>query len=102
GAPVPACLLAFPTRRSSDLGCRGGDGQCGWMDAGWSRNRHMAAHGGTWASLSEARIVSARCGHVPRQVSGGSFRPPPRLTIVTADRKSTRLNSSHQIISYAV
>src|SRR2546426_3862870 len=32
--------------------------------------------------------------------SGGSASPPVRLT--TGDRKSTRLNSSHLVISYAV
>src|SRR3712207_8949026 len=30
------------------------------------------------------------------------YRPGGRLTVVTGDRKSTRLNSSHANISYAV
>src|SRR5947208_9181836 len=46
-------------------------------------------------------------GAKPRRSHGGRPRPataPPRSEPPTAsrDRKSTRLNSSHQIISYAV
>src|SRR5207244_5760990 len=53
-------------------------------------------------------------GPVPLRGRGGNERPgsrtpalrssrwPPRASIATGDRKSTRLNSSHQIISYAV
>src|SRR5258708_30140694 len=47
--------------------------------------------------------VPVLCGRIPRsspralQTSG-----PCRLRLTEKDRKSTRLNSSHQIISYAV
>src|SRR5260221_2171705 len=34
--------------------------------------------------------------------SPGGFRPPPAERAARRDRKSTRLNSSHTVISYAV
>src|ERR1039457_7141264 len=34
--------------------------------------------------------------------SGGSSAMASRMRVVTSDRKSTRLNSSHLVISYAV
>src|SRR5258708_31290280 len=37
-----------------------------------------------------------------RRFSPGYFNMPPREVTGNQDRKSTRLNSSHQIISYAV
>src|SRR5438552_14301206 len=37
-----------------------------------------------------------------RHRAGRSHRPPASPSSAPADRKSTRLNSSHQIISYAV
>src|SRR5947208_13127560 len=70
-------LHSFPTRRSSDLGVlRGGGG-------------HQRGHG-----------VAAE----PPQLRGGLLadRGVRRVVPDRRDRKSTRLNSSHQIISYAV
>src|SRR5204862_7139000 len=67
-------LHSFPTRRSSDLAGRGG---------------------------APDRPHGLRCAASPRRPPPASPRPPsctpPRL-----DRKSTRLNSSHVEISYAV
>src|SRR5258708_23199501 len=57
------------------------------------------------ASVVQATLMS---GWAILDVSGLSFlgvgiQPPsPELGPETSDRKSTRLNSSHQIISYAV
>src|SRR5256885_8734102 len=50
---------------------------------------------------------SQACGHVlvPGQADhggGGKMRQPLRIVQGHADRKSTRLNSSHLVISYAV
>src|SRR5688500_19687146 len=89
--PVPPpYLLSFPTRRSSDL----------WRTGGDHRARHVrhaapgrAAGGG--ASLpGPAGALSAAPG-TPRGIRGAG---PAHLR----DRKSTRLNSSHLVISYAV
>src|SRR5258708_24733618 len=42
------------------------------------------------------------CEHLPVSRHGSGTDSTPRLREPTGDRKSTRLNSSHQIISYAV
>src|SRR5207244_13185933 len=101
------CLLArahchlhsFPTRRSSDL-------------IGTSSVKAVAADG------DGAVVASARVPHGFVVPSPGRFehdaarawRAGPRAALAAlgdlrvrgVDRKSTRLNSSHQIISYAV
>src|SRR5207248_9345915 len=86
-------LPSFPTRRSSDLESRGhrrdrGLSECREVDARQpldvvARSRR-ARHGG-----HDARSQGAH-----RRVAG--HRVPAQ------DRKSTRLNSSHRTISYAV
>src|SRR5947208_5008339 len=43
-----------------------------------------------------------RGGGARREVGGGGARAPRAVCARAEDRKSTRLNSSHQIISYAV
>src|SRR5438552_9844264 len=74
-------LHSFPTRRSSDL--RGnGDGR----PVG---NAHRGV------SLGEPRRAED-----PARLRRG--RAAPAHPVTRRDRKSTRLNSSHQIISYAV
>src|SRR5207244_11398031 len=86
----PLDLHSFPTRRSSDLQRLGGRAGGGARRAGaGQRDPHAAPpcprssprHGGSMESLTLARGA---------------------LESMLADRKSTRLNSSHQIISYAV
>src|SRR5207244_10235827 len=84
-------LPSFPTRRSSDL-----DGR---------RARHRLLEG------ARGGLVPAE---LPRAVGDDAERAkrnrgltrlghdPLRLVDCGLDRKSTRLNSSHQIISYAV
>src|SRR5258708_16308359 len=53
-------------------------------------------------SLHDALPISS-CGLVRYALASRSFRYRPRCCAGdTGDRKSTRLNSSHQIISYAV
>src|SRR5690242_21304088 len=81
-------LHSFPTRRSSDLfrpvfgeGVREGCPCCHVL--------HAAGHRGD----------GRRAGQV-RHVGGGP--PECRPGLVLEDRKSTRLNSSHMSISYAV
>src|SRR5438552_9523494 len=57
-----------------------------------SAERCSGAVAGHAAARHARRLVSVRC------VDGG----PEQVTTRRGDRKSTRLNSSHQIISYAV
>src|SRR5437867_9416254 len=67
-------LHSFPTRRSSDLGVRT---QAWWLDEVIMRR---------YPNLPQARQFHEQC----------------RATVSARDRKSTRLNSSHRTISYAV
>src|SRR5207244_13451978 len=72
-------LLSFPTRRSSDL-------------------RSIVCVPG--ASMQARAIQALRSvSPTPTMPSSESVR---RISTPGSDRKSTRLNSSHQIISYAV
>src|SRR5207244_11949314 len=85
----PPYLHSFPTRRSSDL-----------------RIRLFMRPLGLLARLVERRKArsfatdSARFRHHDR--TGAQWGCCPKLPGASSDRKSTRLNSSHQIISYAV
>src|SRR5207247_2730006 len=81
----PPAPHSFPTRRSSDLLPPGERGQ--------------NDHGLTWHACRQAaqrlRYPGAEAPGIGRALPGGS--PAPH-----GDRKSTRLNSSHEWISYAV
>src|SRR5438034_10437534 len=72
---APRYLPSFPTRRSSDL---------------WKIG----------VSPSESRIQIAIATRRREMMNG--TRQPQSLKASTPDRKSTRLNSSHTVISYAV
>src|SRR5690606_41602833 len=78
-------LHSFPTRRSSDLGGNG------------SRiGRRIASH-----RCAEQTLAAA----VEKHLGPGQFvvgDPQRQLELAAGDRKSTRLNSSHVKISYAV
>src|SRR5207244_8551153 len=101
------CSLAYrylpsvPTRRSSDLGTATIQ-TCG---AGTTFDTVLYLRSGACASGSE---VAAGCNDDACANATGLYRASrltPTVTggaIQTGDRKSTRLNSSHQIISYAV
>src|SRR5207244_6241406 len=59
---------------------------------------------GRRVAREEARRVAreeARRGARPREARGPRWGPRTGAWPASADRKSTRLNSSHQIISYA-
>src|SRR5207248_5660568 len=91
-------LLSFPTRRSSDLSCfRAADGasrQGEHRERGIDRSPHI---------VSSARVRPDEGG---RPEHDQKFRRPVRkerrASQLGIDRKSTRLNSSHRTISYAV
>src|SRR5207244_13483359 len=79
-------LPSFPTRRSSDLGPdpRRGSGRAWAARAGGCTDRSSSCRSPTRRRARASRRGGSGCGKT------------------TTDRKSTRLNSSHQIISYAV
>src|SRR5258708_16814082 len=59
------------------------------------------SHGGRNEKSSGRSRFDARCGLWPNSY-GRQWQPYCAAKPETIDRKSTRLNSSHQIISYAV
>src|SRR5205085_11346404 len=88
-------LHSFPTRRSSDLQPRRGSdvpeilsvilaGLEAWYNTGMSKPRQPAEN--LFRAVEETNLRSAQ----------------PLAALAHADRKSTRLNSSHSQISYAV
>src|SRR5207248_5833699 len=86
--PAPCPLPSFPTRRSSDLADVIHHGERQQKDAqldGYPRPKQCEG------SYREGDV--RRHGNTPAMSSIGS---------VSEDRKSTRLNSSHRTISYAV
>src|SRR5207248_10317271 len=86
-SPPHPHLPSFPTRRSSDLRRAGGPsvGECSCTT---SRNRNQRGKPPWTAS--------------PRSSSAPAPSEPAPPIIWLEDRKSTRLNSSHRTISYAV
>src|SRR2546426_7753021 len=52
-------------------------------------------------SIDGFSFITSRCG-MNRGRSFAGMRPAPTSKIESKDRKSTRLNSSHLVISYAV
>src|SRR5258708_20037914 len=53
-------------------------------------------------ALQEAKTGQFAAVHTPEQIAARKRGRPQGSVKADADRKSTRLNSSHQIISYAV
>src|SRR5437762_2276134 len=100
--PSPSVSPSFPTRRSSDLLAPVGDNHDMWIDP-TNGDRFVVAHddglsfsvnrGRSWHSI---QLPVAQMYHVAvdNQI--------PYNVYGNRDRKSTRLNSSHRCISYAV
>src|SRR5699024_12382620 len=86
---------SFPTRRSSDL--RAGGAHEGNLLAGLGVQADVLQDGAAFL-VAKGDVVEP---HVPPQGHQGAVRllPGPAAGL---DRKSTRLNSSHVSISYAV
>src|SRR5947207_9840821 len=92
-------LHPFPTRRSSDLEGVVDEVRVIARDVGGGRDRiqHLEIRVRDEADRSAFLLrVSARRAQRGRRRGGGGAPEKP------ADRKSTRLNSSHTVISYAV
>src|SRR5207244_10988801 len=95
-------LHPFPTRRSSDLESRllqEAPGRaattCPWLrgSIGWRRNGRMTSSS-SWTSPTTFYRPARGCACAADVADDD-------VHTAEADRKSTRLNSSHQIISYA-
>src|SRR5207244_11900515 len=87
-------LLSFPTRRSSDLRRSRGVARLRLAEGNPGGRPHTVGH--SWPALGRQRAPASR---LPIPAGHRSQRDHRELS---RDRKSTRLNSSHQIISYAV
>src|SRR5690606_41250468 len=92
GPGAPRHLHSFPTRRSSDLRCR----------AIWSSNLGFTTVLGFPTDVESVELLytSLLVQATAAMVRGGPQRG--RGGAQRGDRKSTRLNSSHVKISYAV
>src|SRR5699024_12008338 len=91
---TPPHVPSFPTRRSSDLdpvAPRAGHDRGQDQRQGVDRGEHEDPVLG---------LVGAEAEHVLQEVQ--EVEEPDRVAEVDQDRKSTRLNSSHVSISYAV
>src|SRR5690606_39701814 len=86
-------LPSFPTRRSSDL-----DGAV----AVRCRCRAVISFGRTAPAPTRIPAVAEEAGQTDRRYPGGAFHWTGSSRGRCGDRKSTRLNSSHVKISYAV
>src|SRR5439155_26150598 len=95
-------LPSFPTRRSSDLvpGTNQGPGR-------WTSYPNGSSH--TWLSPVCWKIIAPISGFwiigetsSPGTGAATGPRDNPKRRVTAGDRKSTRLNSSHVAISYAV
>src|SRR5947207_11301667 len=87
-------LHSFPTRRSSDLKRYVIDGQ-------WALKKCRAGKSDQAQSIGLGQLHEIKGSQLgTRQAVGGNvFR---QHALGSIDRKSTRLNSSHTVISYAV
>src|SRR5207244_10003264 len=99
---VPPHLHSFPTRRSSDLAAAIPTATITYSlseeaDAVRWVQEEVQARGVLPLTEAEAVVRSLSIA-----MHGGRQIMIPLLQLKELDRKSTRLNSSHQIISYAV
>src|SRR5688500_19261619 len=78
---------SFPTRRSSDL----------MVNPEGPAHRAGLAHGEEIQAVDETPVAGKTYEQVVKMIRG-----EPGTTVKLTDRKSTRLNSSHLVISYAV
>src|SRR5207248_10658699 len=98
--PAPHALPSFPTRRSSDLLDRIGGDAREWLRAQLRGAAPLLAAPDLRpaAQTLEQALELRRDREAQKQAA----RLEPALAAAQADRKSTRLNSSHRTISYAV
>src|SRR5699024_12763187 len=90
----PASLHSFPTRRSSDLELVQGASHAFDLDEYRAGRLSPVFFGSAVNNFGVQPLLDFFVRHAPP--------PQPRATTTREDRKSTRLNSSHVSISYAV
>src|SRR5205807_10077642 len=98
----PSTLPSSPTRRSSDLECGRGGGTilAPSQQSPPTRLATLATLPANGREGKGSRVCQQMC--IPRRVEGEGIHPATAgINCTTADRKSTRLNSSHLVISYA-
>src|SRR5699024_12798194 len=99
--PCPPAPPPFPTRRSSDLGPVGAGPRP-------ARGRTLCAptaENGPRALVRRRQAQKRKrtsYNFLPAQAPSGAGWDRARALLILRDRKSTRLNSSHVSISYAV
>src|SRR5205807_9966777 len=91
GLPV---LPSFPTRRSSDL-------RTGRLARGDAANGRLSGGAGPQSQVMRIVITGASSG-IGAALARYYASDDSVLGLIARDRKSTRLNSSHLVISYAV
>src|SRR5207253_10082668 len=89
----PPPLLPFPTRRSSDLNPVSIARHC---------QRYRKGRTDLQASIQQDEFSHRHCLCTTRERPHHRRHRPTRIALSSQDRKSTRLNSSHVAISYAV
>src|SRR5690606_41934638 len=90
-------LHSFPTRRSSDLFI-----DFGLVKAGSVTSSSAAGAGSFSAAVMRADHAASVVGRLVKSLRMPSRSQRPMTLVRGRDRKSTRLNSSHVKISYAV
>src|SRR5690606_40387217 len=100
--PPPPHLPSFPTRRSSDLACgwKSGCPHCSAYRVFHKLDRTLRCHHCGFTQ----RVLRAcpDCGNLDIEPVGRGTEQVEEQLAGLLDRKSTRLNSSHVKISYAV
>src|SRR5207248_10877655 len=93
-------LHSFPTRRSSDLSKCSHESAIGIAD----QQFWLPAADLKRIAVKETAIVVVKAESVARSQWNGAIglTQEEQISVLDEDRKSTRLNSSHRTISYAV
>src|SRR5206468_11858462 len=99
--PAPRDLHSFPTRRSSDLRGQPVEPELNRVLAIYLQ-KDPVADGPALRTYVSAIKGMVEAGSSSADVAGYLRHAERELGIVDQDRKSTRLNSSHDQISYAV
>src|SRR5207247_5609792 len=100
--PSPLHLNSFPTRRSSDLAEMNASDRVPAVIPTTALTRIATPHGAAKRDRRGCR-GQRETGQPSRRLRGFGRRTRSRRSFQPAkDRKSTRLNSSHEWISYAV
>src|SRR5207244_5620447 len=95
-------LHSFPTRRSSDLhGVGFPSVERPAVARRWEEPR-MTERPDRNLAMELVRVTEAAALAAGRWIGHGDKNAADQAAVDAIDRKSTRLNSSHQIISYAV